>query len=157
MFVCFLSFQPLWLLLAFLTIDVIFPQKLRFVIQLVATVFLFLKPLTFSHLSVLASETSSSFLLFAFLVVLVVAVINLLISWTKLMAWLLVVCPLLSSLYIVCLFRSYSLNLFSHWVPFWNWSPARVVGDVGSTFLGAVFAGLIFSLQTFSYPLVICL
>ena len=29
---------------------------------------------------------------------------------------------------------------------FWNWSPAKVfMGDVGSTFLGAVFAGLVLS------------
>ena len=34
---------------------------------------------------------------------------------------------------------------------FWNWSPARVfMGDVGSTFLGAVFAGLV--LQASSWP-----
>jgi len=34
---------------------------------------------------------------------------------------------------------------------FWNWSPAKVfMGDVGSTFLGAVFAGLV--LQTSSWP-----
>ena len=33
----------------------------------------------------------------------------------------------------------------------WNWSPAKVfMGDVGSTFLGAVFAGLV--LQTSSWP-----
>jgi UDP-N-acetylmuramyl pentapeptide phosphotransferase/UDP-N-acetylglucosamine-1-phosphate transferase len=33
----------------------------------------------------------------------------------------------------------------------WNWSPARVfMGDVGSTFLGAVFAGLV--LQAPSWP-----
>ena len=33
----------------------------------------------------------------------------------------------------------------------WNWSPARVfMGDVGSTFLGAVFAGLV--LQASSWP-----
>lgn len=33
----------------------------------------------------------------------------------------------------------------------WNWSPAKVfMGDVGSTFLGAVFAGLV--LQAFSWP-----
>ena len=34
---------------------------------------------------------------------------------------------------------------------FWNWSPAKVfMGDVGSTFLGAVFAGLV--LQASSWP-----
>lgn len=34
---------------------------------------------------------------------------------------------------------------------FWNWSPAQVfMGDVGSTFLGAVFAGLV--LQASSWP-----
>jgi Fuc2NAc and GlcNAc transferase len=34
---------------------------------------------------------------------------------------------------------------------FWNWSPAKVfMGDVGSTFLGAVFAGLL--LQATSWP-----
>ena len=34
---------------------------------------------------------------------------------------------------------------------FWNWSPAKVfMGDVGSTFLGAVFAGLV--LQACSWP-----
>ena len=34
---------------------------------------------------------------------------------------------------------------------FWNWSPAKVfMGDVGSTFLGAVFAGLV--LQAPSWP-----
>lgn len=34
---------------------------------------------------------------------------------------------------------------------FWNWSPARVfMGDVGSTFLGAVFAGAV--LQVSSWP-----
>ena len=34
---------------------------------------------------------------------------------------------------------------------FWNWSPAKVfMGDVGSTFLGAVFAGLL--LQASSWP-----
>ena len=34
---------------------------------------------------------------------------------------------------------------------FWNWSPAKVfMGDVGSTFLGAVFAGLV--LQATSWP-----
>ena len=34
---------------------------------------------------------------------------------------------------------------------FWNWSPARVfMGDVGSTFLGAVFAGMV--LQSNSWP-----
>ena len=34
---------------------------------------------------------------------------------------------------------------------FWNWSPARVfMGDTGSTFLGAVFAGLV--LQASSWP-----
>ena len=33
----------------------------------------------------------------------------------------------------------------------WNWSPAKVfMGDVGSTFLGAVFAGLV--LQASSWP-----
>ena len=34
---------------------------------------------------------------------------------------------------------------------FWNWSPAKVfMGDVGSTFLGAVFAGMV--LQASSWP-----
>lgn len=34
---------------------------------------------------------------------------------------------------------------------FWNWSPAKVfMGDVGSTFLGAVFAGLV--IQAASWP-----
>ena len=38
---------------------------------------------------------------------------------------------------------------------FWNWSPARVfMGDVGSTFLGAVFAGLV--LQAPSWPEAFC-
>ena len=42
---------------------------------------------------------------------------------------------------------------------FWNWSPAKVfMGDVGSTFLGAVFAGLVFQAsswqEVFSYTLV---
>jgi UDP-N-acetylmuramyl pentapeptide phosphotransferase/UDP-N-acetylglucosamine-1-phosphate transferase len=36
----------------------------------------------------------------------------------------------------------------------WNWSPARVfMGDVGSTFIGAVFCGLV--LQEDSYPVMI--
>ena len=43
---------------------------------------------------------------------------------------------------------------------FWNWSPAKVfMGDVGSTFLGAVFAGLLFQFsswsQAFGYFLVL--
>ena len=38
-----------------------------------------------------------------------------------------------------------------HGFLFWNWSPAKVfMGDVGSTFLGAVFAGLV--LQASSWP-----
>ena len=42
---------------------------------------------------------------------------------------------------------------------FWNWSPAKVfMGDVGSTFLGAVFAGLVLQAsswsQAFAYILV---
>ena len=42
---------------------------------------------------------------------------------------------------------------------FWNWSPAKVfMGDVGSTFLGAVFAGLVLQasgwLEAFGYLLV---
>ncbi|MDB4379679.1 glycosyltransferase family 4 protein [bacterium] len=36
----------------------------------------------------------------------------------------------------------------------WNWSPAKVfMGDVGSTFLGAVFIGLVFQLPTWSQAL----
>ena len=56
---------------------------------------------------------------------------------------------------------SYELNApWSLWVLvgslrgflFWNWSPAKLfMGDVGSTFLGAVFAGLVF--QASSLPL----
>ena len=38
----------------------------------------------------------------------------------------------------------------------WNWSPAKVfMGDVGSTFLGAVFAGLL--LQAPNWPQALCL
>lgn len=34
---------------------------------------------------------------------------------------------------------------------FWNWSPAKVfMGDVGSTFLGAVFVGLLFQVSSWS-------
>lgn len=34
---------------------------------------------------------------------------------------------------------------------FWNWSPARIfMGDVGSTFLGAVFAGLVLQASSWS-------
>lgn len=36
----------------------------------------------------------------------------------------------------------------------WNWSPARVfMGDVGSTFLGAVFAGLVLQASSWSHAL----
>ena len=36
----------------------------------------------------------------------------------------------------------------------WNWSPAKVfMGDVGSTFLGAVFAGLVFQASSFPQAL----
>ena len=34
----------------------------------------------------------------------------------------------------------------------WNWSPSKIfMGDVGSTFLGAVFCGIIFQSSTFEY------
>jgi len=37
---------------------------------------------------------------------------------------------------------------------FWNWSPAKVfMGDVGSTFLGAVFAGLVLQASSWSQAL----
>lgn len=41
---------------------------------------------------------------------------------------------------------------------FWNWSPAKVfMGDVGSTFIGAVFGGMLVQVQTYQESFVLLL
>ena len=124
------------------------PASLRYVFQLLTGLLLiFFSPLL--HPVALFSERHSWLLLpvFLFLLIAITAVINF-INFMDGLDGLVAGCMAVSiSAISVDLIAPWSLwALVGSLLGFliWNWSPARVfMGDVGSTFLGAIFAGLV--------------
>ena len=125
------------------------PALWRFLAQLMTAVsILLLSPLV-KHLAIIYDSTPLFLLAsLVFFVILITSVIN----FTNFMDGLdgLVAGCMAVVLSTICVGISASWSL---WVLvgslfgflFWNWNPAKVfMGDVGSTFLGAVFAGLLF-------------
>lgn len=131
------------------------PASWRYSVQLLTASFLLaVSPLFYQV--VLAFQPFSLFTLslFCFLLIAITAIIN----FTNFMDGLDGLVAGCMSLTIGAIAFSLSVP-WSIWVLigslvgflFWNWSPARVfMGDVGSTFLGAIFSGMV--LQASSWP-----
>lgn len=138
------------------------PASLRYGFQLLTAVcILILSPLTHNT----AFNVLSGSYLFAPVFCLLVIVVTALINFTNFMDGLDGLLAGCMALTITALAISLQANL-QIWTLsgsllgflLWNWSPAKVfMGDVGSTFLGAVFAGLVLQasscLEAFGYLL----
>lgn len=138
------------------------PVSLRFVAQIFTAILVILiSPLFKGYLYSLAG-----FLFPALLLIFLIIVVSAIINFTNFMDGL-------DGLVCGCMtlsIASLSLSLDASWSVwvlvgaligflFWNWSPAKVfMGDVGSTFIGALFAGLVLQAPScvvaFSYVLV---
>ena len=138
------------------------PASLRFVAQIFTAILVILiSPLFKGYLYSLAGFLPTALFLL-FLIISVSAIINF-TNFMDGLDGLVCGCMTLS-------IASLSLSLHASWsfwvfvgaligFLFWNWSPAKVfMGDVGSTFIGAVFAGLVLQAPSwvvaFSYVLV---
>ena len=140
------------------------PSSLRFLAQLLTAfpIIVFSPLLNVYVLSLLAGNWYLSFFIF-FLVIVFTAVINF-INFMDGVDGLVAGCLAVAVSALAFAFDA-SWPLFALvgsliGFLFWNWSPAKVfMGDVGSTFLGAVFAGLLFQFsswsQAFGYFLVL--
>ena len=135
------------------------PSSWRYAAQLLtAVLILVLSPLATESLPSVVVGNWLLFLVLFLLVVSFTAVINF-INFMDGLDGLVAGCMAVSiAALAIALDASWSLwalvgSLFGFLI--WNWSPAKVfMGDVGSTFLGAVFAGLAF--QASSWPKAIC-
>lgn len=105
------------------------PAKLRYLMQVItAVLILFISPIDFSNFTYFLS------------IVLVTAIINF-FNFMDGLDGLIASCGCL----IMASLSSWSLSGALFGFLLWNWSPAKVfMGDVGSTFIGAVFAAFIF-------------
>ena len=131
------------------------PSLWRYAVQLiVAALILTLSNIVRGFLPAVIAGNSLLLIALAFLVIAITAVIN----FTNFMDGLDGLVGGCMAVAIAAL--SLSLNVsWSLWILvgslmgflFWNWSPAKVfMGDVGSTFLGALFAGLVLQASSWS-------
>lgn len=120
------------------------PKHIRFLIQIFSSsLIIFSSPFLTRNIS---DINIINILLFIFLIIFIISVINF-INFTDGIDGLVAGCMIINFTTIAIIKDNSLFTIVGALIGFliWNWSPAKVfMGDIGSTFLGAFFCGILF-------------